>query len=142
MLNKIKAALCRLLLIAFPVVSFGVAQQPQSYATTNADTLQAIINQHSILTSQHFVFIFNNSSAQNAYNYQFSLCAAQQPSCTTRSFTVYLQPHVGVNIYFDLTLDVLYTKPASYPILANTSITGLNTNISVNANSVIQVISP
>lgn len=115
------------------------APQPQSSAKANADTIQAITNQMSTLTSTHFAFIFNDSSAIQNYTYSFELCADLQ-GCSTRTFTIDMMPHIGINVYWSLTLQALYTTAGRYNITAMTTIMGPNTNVVITSDSVANII--
>lgn len=114
----------------------------QSFATAAADTITVLTNTNATLTSQHFIFLFNNSSTVTPYNYSFSLCSQGFVDCTVKSFTVNMQPHVSMAIYWNLTLNVLYTTMGNYKITATTTLTGPGENIVANGNSVIQVLVP
>lgn len=115
--------------------------QPQSFGTAVADTIQAMTNQQSTLTSTHYAFLFNDSFGLSVFTYYFQLCAALQ-GCTVKSFTVTLQPHQSLNVNWMLQLQALYPLPGLYVITATTGITGPNTNVVVNGLSNANIIPP
>jgi hypothetical protein len=124
---------------AFPNLQFPA--DPRSYGNATAATLQAMTNQYSTLTSNHFAFVYNDSGAPIVYSYYFQLCAQFQ-SCTIKNFTVTLMPHQGININYMLELQAIWTTPGLYSIIATTGITGPNTNVLVKGFSNANIIPP
>jgi hypothetical protein len=114
---------------------------PVSFGTAVADTIQAMTNQESTLTSTHYAFLFNDSFGLSVFTYYFELCAALQ-GCTLKTFTVTLQPHQSMNVNWMLQLQALYPLPGLYTITATTGITGPNTNVVVNGLSNANIIPP
>lgn len=127
-------------LFLFFYSSLSLAQK--SFCTATANVLDSgLINNHYTLSSNHFAFIYNDSNIQQVYIYSFKLCTLNT-FCTSKSFNTALQPHIGINVYWTLNLDALYTSTGRYTITATTSITGPNTNVTAIGLSSALIIQP
>lgn len=140
--KRIVAFLHRLLLfvLALSHVNLGLAQTSFGLATANILD-SGIINAHYTISSNHFAFIFNDSTIANVYLYEFDLCA-QNFTCTVYPFSAVLQPHEGINISFIAYKDVIYSIPGRYVLTAKTVITGSNVNVLAQGLSHALIIDP
>lgn len=123
-------------------LTFSCAHAQSSFAKATANMLDSgLMNAHYTVTSNHFAFIFNGSGASGVFIYAFVLCA-QNLSCTTNAFSVYLTSNQGINVDYISYKDIIYTHPGRYTLTAKTMISGPSTNILVQNTAPAVIIDP
>jgi hypothetical protein len=131
-----------MLLFALAISHAQSPPQPTSSGTAVANGLDSgLINAHYTITSNHTAFVMNNSGIPGEFLYEFDLCA-QNFTCTSYIFPVYLTNHQGVNVSFIVSKDIIYTTPGRYVFTAKTMITGPSVNVLVQGTATGLIINP
>lgn len=131
-----------LLSLAFSHVYAQQVPQPHSSGTAVANQLDSgLINAHYTITSNHTAFVLNNSGVNSEFIYEFDLCA-QNFTCTSFIFPVFLTANQGINVSFIVSKDVIYNTPGKYVLTAKTMITGPSTDVLVEGTSSALIINP